>query len=742
MTTTLTVSTEQELNQAIATVDAATTGSFVINLTANITEGTDTGAHIDYAGRMLSAPPDLFALNTQAGVQVTIDGNGHTLDGAGTYRGLFVYDGTIGINDLVLQDDKAAGGRGGAGNFAGGGGAGLGGGLFVAAGGDVRLDGVSFAADAAVGGNGGGTRSGGAGGGGGLGGTGGTYVGGGGGIGALALGGSVVGGSTYNVGAPGIVLGAAGGGTGSENSNKIAGGSAGGGGGAGYGGGGGGVGGGNAAPYSGNGAAGGFGGGGGEGVVGGHGGFGGGGGGAYRTGGAGGFGGGGGGVFYVEGGGGAGGFGGGAGSTSGYGGGGLGAGGDVFVQQGGVLVVQGGSLAAGTVTAGAGSPGDPAGGPGSAFGNGLFIQGDQSVTLGAAASQTLTVGGVIADQTGSGGTGTNAGAGHLVIDGPGTVALRADNTYTGGTTLDPRAFLELGTVHAAGSGAVVFGAGAGATLALNQGITLANTLEAFGQGDGILLYDTTATDPVVGGGALDVTIGGRTVRLAGYVSGADSLMATQLGANTLLTLSCFAEGTRIAVARGAVPVEALRVGDRVRVAGGETRPVVWIGSRRVDVRRHPRPRDVRPVEIAAGAFGSGRPSRPLRLSPDHAVWVEGALIPVRYLVDGRLIRRMRVTAVTYWHVELDGHDRLLAEGLASESFLGDRAVFAGDVVPLHPDFHARRREAEAFAPLVVTGPAVERARARLRARAATTASPASAAAAPRERPARSVRAAR
>ncbi|MEJ0019381.1 MAG: Hint domain-containing protein [Acetobacteraceae bacterium] len=90
------------------------------------------------------------------------------------------------------------------------------------------------------------------------------------------------------------------------------------------------------------------------------------------------------------------------------------------------------------------------------------------------------------------------------------------------------------------------------------------------------------------------------------------------------------------------------------------------------------------------------------LSPDHALYIDGALIPVRYLVNGRQIRRLTRKTVTYWHVELDRHDVVLAEGLPVESYLdtGDRANFAngGRVVALHPDFASRIWEAAGCAP--------------------------------------------
>ena len=66
-----------------------------------------------------------------------------------------------------------------------------------------------------------------------------------------------------------------------------------------------------------------------------------------------------------------------------------------------------------------------------------------------------------------------------------------------------------------------------------------------------------------------------------------------------------------------------------------------IGRRRIDVARHPAPALVRPIRIAPGAFGPGMPGRMLRLSPDHAVVLEGSLVPIRLLVNGVTIVRVR-----------------------------------------------------------------------------------------------------
>ncbi len=174
-------------------------------------------------------------------------------------------------------------------------------------------------------------------------------------------------------------------------------------------------------------------------------------------------------------------------------------------------------------------------------------------------------------------------------------------------------------------------------------------------------------------------------------------------------VACFAAGTRIATPRGMVAVERLCVGDRVQCADGGSRPVVWLGHRRLDCRRHPRPDDVRPVRVAAHAFGLGRPARDVRLSPDHAVFVEGVLIPVRYLLNGATLRQEAAAAIAYWHVELDRHDVLLADGLPAESFLdtGNRTAFAnsGTVAMAQPDFARAVWARAACAPMVTAGPA-------------------------------------
>jgi hypothetical protein len=113
------------------------------------------------------------------------------------------------------------------------------------------------------------------------------------------------------------------------------------------------------------------------------------------------------------------------------------------------------------------------------------------------------------------------------------------------------------------------------------------------------------------------------------------------------------------------------------------------------------------VRVRAGAFADNVPERDLWLSPDHAIYANGVLIPIKHLIDGVTIAQVSRTTITYWHVELMRHDIILAEGLPVESYLetGDRSTFSngGTAVALFPDFATRTWEAEGCAPLMVTG---------------------------------------
>jgi hypothetical protein len=193
--------------------------------------------------------------------------------------------------------------------------------------------------------------------------------------------------------------------------------------------------------------------------------------------------------------------------------------------------------------------------------------------------------------------------------------------------------------------------------------------------------------------------------------------------NNISPAPCFVTGSLIYTSNGDVSVENLQVGATVITNSGLERTVRWIGTRSLDCNRHPNPTAVWPVRILKNAFGCNRPARDLWLSPDHSVCVhvlDEVLVPIKHLINDATIVQVEVAEITYWHVELDSHDILLAEGLPAESFLdtGVRAGFenGAEHMVLHPDFSPLTLDAFCR-PLVQEGPIVDAVRLRLLARA-------------------------
>jgi hypothetical protein len=71
----------------------------------------------------------------------------------------------------------------------------------------------------------------------------------------------------------------------------------------------------------------------------------------------------------------------------------------------------------------------------------------------------------------------------------------------------------------------------------------------------------------------------------------------------------------------------------------------------------------------AGALGDNTPSRDLLVSPDHALLVDGLLVQAAALVDGIAVRHEPAPAerFTWYHIELEDHALVLAEGTPAET---------------------------------------------------------------------------
>jgi Ca2+-binding RTX toxin-like protein len=217
-----------------------------------------------------------------------------------------------------------------------------------------------------------------------------------------------------------------------------------------------------------------------------------------------------------------------------------------------------------------------------------------------------------------------------------------------------------------------FGAGSDSYTYLIGDATLRGNQTLIGDGDNIFGNG-------IGNDTLDLGVGWSSGETAnGWINyqRVDGATTTNLWTQGWETVVCFAEGTRIVTPNGEDAVENLRAGDMVlAMRGGQAgfEPLRWVGFMDVAVPRNAAmAAKTAPILIKAGAIAPGMPARDLRVSPDHAMEVDGHLIPAKQLVNGSsIIQEIWCKRVRYFHLELEAHGLLLSEGTWSESYLDD-----------------------------------------------------------------------
>ena len=181
---------------------------------------------------------------------------------------------------------------------------------------------------------------------------------------------------------------------------------------------------------------------------------------------------------------------------------------------------------------------------------------------------------------------------------------------------------------------------------------------------------------------------------------------------------CFVGGTHIGTPLGEVPVETLSVGQPVLTLSGAAQPVKWVGRRAYAAHFVGARAANYPVRIRQGALGGGLPHRDLFVSDNHALFLDGSLVEAGLVVNGRSIEHLRTWSgpIEYFHVELERHDVIFAEGAPAETYLdcGNRFAFQNveSFRGLYPDFRIKD-QVEWPGGRLVSGPALEATRARL-----------------------------
>lgn len=177
--------------------------------------------------------------------------------------------------------------------------------------------------------------------------------------------------------------------------------------------------------------------------------------------------------------------------------------------------------------------------------------------------------------------------------------------------------------------------------------------------------------------------------LQGYVTTFDLIpgetysvsLTTGLGDAEFDTIiTCFASDTLILTEHGNVPIQDLRVSDKVVTMDHGLQEIRWIGARTVSGSR-----EFAPIHISAGALGN---SRDLRVSPNHRMLISDwraellfgqsqVLVAAKDLVNGDTIYRVPTDEICYMHLLFDQHEVVYAEHAPSESFLPSELSLAG-----------------------------------------------------------------
>ncbi len=142
---------------------------------------------------------------------------------------------------------------------------------------------------------------------------------------------------------------------------------------------------------------------------------------------------------------------------------------------------------------------------------------------------------------------------------------------------------------------------------------------------------------------------------------------------------CFTPGSMIATPRGEVPVQSLKVGDKVITRDNGIQEIRWMGAKQMDFAALAKDPHLKPILIQKGSLGDGLPERDMLVSPNHRMLVANdktalyfeereVLAAAKHLVNNRGIYNVETVGTTYIHFMFDNHEVVLSDGTWTESF--------------------------------------------------------------------------
>jgi hypothetical protein len=217
------------------------------------------------------------------------------------------------------------------------------------------------------------------------------------------------------------------------------------------------------------------------------------------------------------------------------------------------------------------------------------------------------------------------------------------------------------------SGETVMFDGRGAYLHLGTPGSVAGSVTNFDVGETIDLKGVNPASVSYSGGLLSFSGGSFALSL----TNPGSVIASASEDGAAVSVVCFCANTLILTPSGERRVQELAIGDMVTTHRGTARRIVWVGTGKV-LATQGRRDAATPVIMRKGALADNVPHRDLRVTKGHSFYIDNVLIPVEFLVNHRsILWDDQAQEVTIYHVELETHDVLVANGAPAESYRDD-----------------------------------------------------------------------
>ncbi len=168
--------------------------------------------------------------------------------------------------------------------------------------------------------------------------------------------------------------------------------------------------------------------------------------------------------------------------------------------------------------------------------------------------------------------------------------------------------------------------------------------------------------------------------------------------------ACFLKGTKIRTAEGERKVEDLATGDLLPTLFGGMRPIQWVGryAHKKSDPTKPWAKYARPVRIARSALAPNVPHADLFVTSWHALFIDDTLVLAGNLINGTTITLYAADEfdeLEFFHIKLETHDVIYAEGAACETLVTVRET-ASNFAEYYRAYGAPKTEEVFCAPLL------------------------------------------